>query len=1096
MKKSIKTILISLSMIIVMIAVSLISAYASTLANLSIGNNVTYETPTHVTTGEDTILFGSYPQTLIEDGVSIDPATTKTQGELTYYKGSDDEWYAKVVADPHYSGYEFSDETIVTEGSTYYFKEEPIKWRVLTEDFQGTGDSLILCDSIINNKAFDATSNNYEDSEIRAWLNDQFYDTAFTDIQKELIQTTKVDNSLYSTGDSTNNNVCEDTLDKIFLPSYEEVFDGSYGFDDAVLSLDTARRCVPSDFSKASGAGVYVDGTEYYGNGYWWLRTPYNSSTNEARYVSYGGGVTYEMDVKWTNYGVVPALVLKDENNFYFGSYPQTLKEDGVAIYGTKTKTQGELTYYQGNDGEWYAKVDRATPHSTGYTFSNNTSVNANSTYYFKVEPIRWKIMTEDYEGTGNTLLLCDSIIQNKAYDEDSNNYKDSDVRAWLNDQFYDTAFTDIQKELIVTTNVDNSASTTNVSDNIYACENTNDKIFLPSYQEVNGIKSDYGTEDKFSNYEEAKLRVASDYIRAKGGFLTSSALYKGKGGWWLRSPDNDNSTNSLYMNIYGHVRDDYNVNSAYIGISPAIVIKNEEKMLFGSYPQTIKEDDVTIDQDTTKEQGELTYYQGSDNEWYAKVVADPFEVGYKFSNETHVTEGNTYYFKEEPIEWKVLTKDYEGTGNTLIICDSIIQNKRFDDSSNNYKDSEIRAWLNNEFYNTAFTDMQKAMIQTILVDNSVESTGYESNPYICENTNDKVFLPSYQEVVDSDYGFNKFASNNDPARTMQTSDFNRASGGFYNDDSDGYYGNGYWWLRSPGGGNSIGVRAVRDYGYVLNDYSAGFSYYGVAPALVISQEVGTVLFGSYAQTVKEDSVTIDESITKIQGDFTYYQGSDNEWYAKVVADPYTSNYKFSDESIVTDGSTYYFKEEPIKWRILTDNYNNTGNSLLLCDSVLQNRRFAYSSNNYEFSEIRDWLNNEFYNTAFTDLQKTLIQTTEVDNSASTTGNTNNTYACNNTFDNVFLPSVSELVNSDYGFNSNYSTNDTDRMKISSDYCRASGISLNSSICYGTCVYYLRSPFYNYSNFARIVYGTGLIDNNKVSYSYYGIVPALVVDLR
>lgn len=156
---------------------------------------------------------------------------------------------------------------------------------------------------------------------------------------------------------------------------------------------------------------------------------------------------------------------------------------------------------------------------------------------------------------------------------------------------------------------------------------------------------------------------------------------------------------------------------------------------------------DVTV----TATQDSRGYYLGSDGCYYAKVTASSYSSGYTFSSGASVTSGNVYYFKVEPIRWRILS---ENGDTALIRCDSIVANKRFDDSSNNYKDSEIRAWLNAEFYNTAFSSLQKELINTVLVDNSVYSTGYDSNPYACGNTNDKIFLLSYREVTNSAYGF------------------------------------------------------------------------------------------------------------------------------------------------------------------------------------------------------------------------------------------------------------------------------------------------------------------------------------------------------
>ena len=255
--------------------------------------------------------------------------------------------------------------------------------------------------------------------------------------------------------------------------------------------------------------------------------------------------------------------------------------------------------------------------------------------------------------------------------------------------------------------------------------------------------------------------------------------------------------------------------------------------ILFGQYPQTIKASDVSIISNTPDTDG---YYLGSDGERYAKVVADPEKSYYKFSDNSSVIDGYTYYFKVEPIRWRILS---ESDGNAFILCDSIIANHYYHHTrssttidgqtvyANNYKYSDIRAWLNDEFYNTAFGDLQQALIQTTEVDNSAQSAGYSSNPYACENTFDKVFLLSYREVTNSAYGFASDYATYDTARQMITSDFSRATGAYITPDSS-HYGNAWWWLRSP---YDSGARGVDFFGYT-NIYCHVRNDYGVVPAL------------------------------------------------------------------------------------------------------------------------------------------------------------------------------------------------------------------------------------------------------------------------
>lgn len=249
----------------------------------------------------DYILFGEYPQTIKADNVTI----TSTQDSRGYYLGSDDYYYAKIVADPISSSYMFSTGDTITEGEIYYFKVEPIRWRILFTDGE---TAFILCDSIISGMAYDiGKNNNYADSDIRAWLNNEFYNTAFSELHQEIILTTTVDNSAYSTGYDSNSNACEDTEDKIFLLSYSEATNSEYGFSSDLSIGDTTRCMQTSDYSRATNVFMNrYDGSDY-GTGRWWLRSPYNLFTENARYINEQGSYNFTGTDGYA-IGVVPAL--------------------------------------------------------------------------------------------------------------------------------------------------------------------------------------------------------------------------------------------------------------------------------------------------------------------------------------------------------------------------------------------------------------------------------------------------------------------------------------------------------------------------------------------------------------------------------------------------------------------------------------------------------------------------------------------------------------------------------------------------------------------------------------------------------------------
>lgn len=302
------------------------------------------------------------------------------------------------------------------------------------------------------------------------------------------------------------------------------------------------------------------------------------------------------------------------------------------------------------------------------------------------------------------------------------------------------------------------------------------------------------------------------------------------------------------------------------------VATASSKYIYFGVFPKTVRfSSSVTVDETEMKVMGANTYYKGNDGNYYAKVEENACGMGTEYSDGTraNVSSANSYrYFKVEPIKWKVLTTNYNNTNKALLLCEDILtgnvpyykcnsySNKRTVGSDtniypNNYKYSQIRAYLNGldyyydtdsttttkkteytekGFVQTAFTSTAQSLIAETEVDNSVESTGDSTNNYVCENTNDKVFLLSYKEVVNSDYGFN---SNN--TRIRVTTDYAKAN---YASQITISGEGGWWWLRSPNyNDNSCSVYDVECGGRADLPSVVDYNNFGVVPALCISLE-------------------------------------------------------------------------------------------------------------------------------------------------------------------------------------------------------------------------------------------------------------------
>lgn len=105
----------------------------------------------------------------------------------------------------------------------------------------------------------------------------------------------------------------------------------------------------------------------------------------------------------------------------------------------------------------------------------------------------------------------------------------------------------------------------------------------------------------------------------------------------------------------------------------------------------------------------------------------------------------------------------------------------------------------------------------------------------------------------------------------------------------------------------------------------------------------------------------------------------------------------------------------PIEWRVLDTSSDGV---LMISEKILENRQWnSYTNITYAESEIREWLNTTFYNTAFTASERAKINSTRLKNDRGS-----------NTTDKVFL------LLDDEARNTKYFKNDSDRVAYRTAY--------------------------------------------------------------
>ncbi len=262
----------------------------------------------------------------------------------------------------------------------------------------------------------------WEDSTVRVWLNEEFYNT-FTEEEKELIVKTHnvtADSTEYGT-DGGN-----DTDDYIYLLSVEE----ANALDNSV------RKC---------GSWYELDYQ------WWWLRSP---GVN-ADYVTYvgkheDGVIDPHGDIAGNDYGAVrPALNIRIEDHIV----PTTINR-------TPDEVDAELQAI--SDSE----VDDVV------TFGRYT----------------WYVTDK---ADGICTLLCQGPVAYMQYNDTKTDitWENCSLRRWLNEDFYDSKFSDGEKAAIVTTH-----NTFTEDDYHYEsdCGNdTDDRVYLLSYTEALAVSDD-----------------------------------------------------------------------------------------------------------------------------------------------------------------------------------------------------------------------------------------------------------------------------------------------------------------------------------------------------------------------------------------------------------------------------------------------------------------------------------------------------------------------------------------------------------------------------------------------------------------------------
>ncbi|NBI65070.1 hypothetical protein D3Z38_19020, partial [Clostridiales bacterium] len=204
--------------------------------------------------------------------------------------------------------------------------------------------------------------------------------------------------------------------------------------------------------------------------------------------------------------------------------------------------------------------------------------------------------------------------------------------------------------------------------------------------------------------------------------------------------------------------------------------------------------------------------------------------------------------FNNDPIKWRVLSADGD---EALLLADQNLDCKRYNETYTDvtWETSTVRSWLNgygsgsnkegkdytnDNFMVKAFTAAERGDIKEKTIEDP-------DNPYYnteggndTRDTRDKIFSLSIDEVTKPAYGFPSDYSECSKTRRALNTDYAKSQAALA-DTSTEYAGNGWWWLRLPGG-NSRCAACVDSSGYVsCGGYYISDDRLAVRPALFLN---------------------------------------------------------------------------------------------------------------------------------------------------------------------------------------------------------------------------------------------------------------------
>lgn len=186
------------------------------------------------------------------------------------------------------------------------------------------------------------------------------------------------------------------------------------------------------------------------------------------------------------------------------------------------------------------------------------------------------------------------------------------------------------------------------------------------------------------------------------------------------------------------------------------------------------------------------------------KLLWDEFKKVGSIVKFGHYEQDNNLNNGPEEIEWVVLDVQ---EGKSLLLSKYGLDVEPYHTFLEviTWEGCSLRDWLNNVFLKAAFASEEQTAILVTTVDNSSEQNKGYYGTSGGNNTQDQVFLLSYQEV------YNMYLKSDNSRKCIPTK-YAEANGAYMSNTVkvEGH-STGWWWLRSPGDHLSSALRVLDD---------------------------------------------------------------------------------------------------------------------------------------------------------------------------------------------------------------------------------------------------------------------------------------------